>query len=1090
MDEKHIRVVAGGKKRRCRYGAECRSRNCKFQHPSPGANKNNDVKKSNPKYTEKNAAPTRDRSKIQCRYGMECRNTKCPFFHHPAGAPVSSPTSPTRVISPVTNGNIPLESAPHSSEIGRNGHNLSSTDAKFSSPPSNSDGRALNAATTPSRKATTKKKCRWGNGCRNKKCTFLHPGQQFDRDAAQTPRRKASANAVEGMDLLLKSPALSNKAKPSNGTKAKVSVRQFSHPILPPSPETQEPPERVQCTSYPTGLLPPPDSEVRSPFQTSMPIDRTKTSEAMSRLLFSPVSNAPTSGFQGEGSRERTPLYSKTSAFCNPHPLNAGITHGGLEKHAQFCQPTGDAVKENHPVITSQDQPPDADWLFEVLGLNDLDVNDTAATQLRKTAIEDVVEQPFTATTSISANASVNYPPSDEQMHPKPKSEIPHIGSSTPTVSEKPSKKLIPEDEIVQSRSVALELRLESQHNSNNAESLFDLLQQCRSKQEMIKTALERSMDSPEGSETDSELDETNIVALLELNELLVGAINVAESSLHMEISGGEEEGGVTKVTASNSSREEKEGVSKREGDSSWKPVEKKASTTSKSVLKKNKAAENTDKSNKLKKMSLQPLQSAKNIENKNQKQEAKPDSPKSESSVDESASSPTNDSADAAQREKEKMARMLEEARKQAAAARERKKSKKNKKFDRWLKQNEEARENRAKTWAEHISKENDYIDLIGKLLVAELLRQSKNKAMGLTAERVLSDSHASEVIAEECRNAYGIIFGGLKCRVVVAGSENRDMNGRQGTIRYWDREKEKFCVGLDTKKSPDSDIQFLTPETLDVLASSRPPKADKKSTATSCDIHAPDLLSYGGVSLGFSFTLQKSHVIALGSADSIKIGLEVFCKSRDKEERIQKMEEEAEKKREEEDRKRRAARRAKENAAWEKRKEQMRRDKEDYEQMKKEWAKSRHGRGASMFDFYDDEDEEGCQCPRCRFGDRFSSNGGSFFFNIGGIPFRVRFDDYDSEEDSFFDEFDERWEEQLAEEKEEENRKQAEVLGIEPDADARTIKLAYRKMALQFHPDKWKSDSEHGMSRKEAEDRFKAVQAAYDYMMSNFDD
>ena len=37
---------------------------------------------------------------------------------------------------------------------------------------------------------------------------------------------------------------------------------------------------------------------------------------------------------------------------------------------------------------------------------------------------------------------------------------------------------------------------------------------------------------------------------------------------------------------------------------------------------------------------------------------------------------------------------------------------------------------------------------------------------------------------------------------------------------------------------------------------------------------------------------------------------------------------------------------------------------------------------------------------------------------------------------------------------------------------------------------PDKWKSDSEHGMSRKEAEDRFKAVQAAYDHMMSNFDD
>jgi len=140
-------------------------------------------------------------------------------------------------------------------------------------------------------------------------------------------------------------------------------------------------------------------------------------------------------------------------------------------------------------------------------------------------------------------------------------------------------------------------------------------------------------------------------------------------------------------------------------------------------------------------------------------------------------------------------------------------------------------------------------------------------------------------------------------------------------------------------------------------------------------------------------------------------------------------------------------------------------------------------------MFD-YDDDNSEECECPRCRFGERFSSSGGAFFFNIGGIPFRVRFDSYDSDEESFFDEFDEKWEEQLAEEKNEENRKQARILGIESDADSRTIKLAYRKMALQFHPDKWKSDSGHGMSRKAAEDRFKAVQAAYDHMMSNFDE
>eukprot|EP00956_Cyclotella_meneghiniana_P027022 scaffold59779_cov34-Cyclotella_meneghiniana.AAC.2 len=136
------------------------------------------------------------------------------------------------------------------------------------------------------------------------------------------------------------------------------------------------------------------------------------------------------------------------------------------------------------------------------------------------------------------------------------------------------------------------------------------------------------------------------------------------------------------------------------------------------------------------------------------------------------------------------------------------------------------------------------------------------------------------------------------------------------------------------------------------------------------------------------------------------------------------------------------------------------------------------------------DDNDEAECNCPRCRFGDKFYARGssGAFFFNIGGIPFRVNFGS-DSEEEDFFDEFDEEWEEQVLEEKREENRKQAKILGVEPDADERTLKIAYRKLALQFHPDKWKSTSDHGMSRKDAENKFKAIQSAYDHLMSNFD-
>ena len=52
-----------------------------------------------------------------------------------------------------------------------------------------------------------------------------------------------------------------------------------------------------------------------------------------------------------------------------------------------------------------------------------------------------------------------------------------------------------------------------------------------------------------------------------------------------------------------------------------------------------------------------------------------------------------------------------------------------------------------------------------------------------------------------------------------------------------------------------------------------------------------------------------------------------------------------------------------------------------------------------------------------------------GFVYVNIGGIPFRVRFDSYNSDEDS--NEFDEEWEDKLQEEKDEEDRKQAEILG-----------------------------------------------------------
>ena len=56
-------------------------------------------------------------------------------------------------------------------------------------------------------------------------------------------------------------------------------------------------------------------------------------------------------------------------------------------------------------------------------------------------------------------------------------------------------------------------------------------------------------------------------------------------------------------------------------------------------------------------------------------------------------------------------------------------------------------------------------------------------------------------------------------------------------------------------------------------------------------------------------------------------------------------------------------------------------------------------------------------------------------------------------------------------------EKRDYYEVLGVSKNADAAAIKKAYRKLALQYHPDKNPGD-------KEAEEKFKEAAEAYDVL------
>jgi molecular chaperone DnaJ len=56
-------------------------------------------------------------------------------------------------------------------------------------------------------------------------------------------------------------------------------------------------------------------------------------------------------------------------------------------------------------------------------------------------------------------------------------------------------------------------------------------------------------------------------------------------------------------------------------------------------------------------------------------------------------------------------------------------------------------------------------------------------------------------------------------------------------------------------------------------------------------------------------------------------------------------------------------------------------------------------------------------------------------------------------------------------------EKRDYYEVLGVDRNADEATIKKAYRKLAMQYHPDK-------NPDNKEAEEKFKEASEAYEVL------
>ena len=444
-------------------------------------------------------------------------------------------------------------------------------------------------------------------------------------------------------------------------------------------------------------------------------------------------------------------------------------------------------------------------------------------------------------------------------------------------------------------------------------------------------------------------------------------------------------------------------------------------------------------------------------------------------------------------------------QAREQAAAAKEKKKSKKSKKHEKWLKEQQQQQADRAKSWTVKVKKEEEKCQLISDLIGTEF--QRVNKEVDMTEE-------IQNVITDKSREAHDIIYGSdIRCRVTVVGLDRKDINGRKGNIRHWDEDKEKFCVGLDTKKSRDCDVHFLKPENLEPFAQS---KKDGKKLAANFIV---SISAQGDEEIGCQFSLERSDIDKLESAHSRSIGLQAFREERDelalrlkKEQEEQRKVEERLEQEEEEDRKRRAEIRAKKRAEKERRKAEQRQEREKAFKLKQMQAQMEFERKRDEFERRREEALLGLESMLQKAMlarvlekmyvvnfQKWAEAGGSledfdeFKEEIkDAIAEQIGEEEEDWEEilEEIFEGYDEEFKRILLEDRVEEDKKHAEILGVPHDVDKRTLQKTYRKLALQYHPDKWSANSEHGMSKEEAEEHFKSIRSSYDHLMANFDE